>query len=378
MSLEWKTGFEIELVMPKGKSRLDLARRVAARTGGTIHRIFHAQAELSSIEGKPTFQNLTPGFEVVGSDGQMIARFVDDLTLLDGFDLNAPPLPGWYRIVTDDSRLVSLIEAGCDPDAGMETVLEPLAAMFGTALEHHSSGMAKVSDRKGSSVAIVAELSGERERGCEIVTAPIASNHAQALAALIDDAMAEGLTVPLEAALHIHYDAAPLLSARTISRLVTVLDRHGEALKDRVGTNPNCRRLGLWPDDLIDLVADEEFLAMDWPEARRALQDLALTKFCDFNLLNIAQAAKGKHTFEVRILPVSLDAGEIVAQAELFAAILDWAIAPDDRDLAEDFETFIGNLPLPPDAIARWGGTIDSGGGGQAAREIYKIRGVGK
>lgn len=378
MPLDWKTGFEIELVLPKGKSRLDLAHRVAARTGGTIHRVFHAQAELSSIEDKPTFQNLTPGFEVVGVDGQMIARFVDDLTLLDGFDLKAPPLPGWYRIVTDDGRLVSLIEANCDPDAGMETVLEPLAAMFGTALEFHTSGMNKVSDRKGSSVAIAAELSGERERGCEIVTAPIAANHAEVLAALIDDALAEGCIVPLEAALHIHYDAAPLLSARTIARLVNALDRHGEALKDRLGTNLNCRRLGRWPDDLIDLVADEAFLAMDWPEARRALQGLALTKFCDFNLLNIAQAVKGKHTFEVRILPVSLDAREIVAQAELLAAILDWAIAPDGADAAEDLDVFIGNLPLPPDAIARWSGTISSRGTEQAERGTLKIRGVGK
>lgn len=364
--------------MPKGKSRLDLARRVAARTGGMIHRVFHAQAELSSVKGKPAFQNLTPGFEVVGADGRMIARFVDDLTLLDGFDLHAPPLPGWYRIVTDESRLVSLIEAGCDPADGMETVLEPLARMFGTALERHPSGMNKVSDRKGSSVAIAAELSADRERGCEIVTPPIEANHAEVLAALIDDALAESCTVPLEAALHIHYDAAPLLSARTLVRLISALELHGEALKDMVGTNPNCRRLGSWPDDLIDLVADEEFLAMDWPEARRALQDLALTKFCDFNLLNIAQAAKGKHTFEVRILPVSLEVREIMAQAELFAAILDWAIAPGEDDLAEDFEAFIGNLPLPPDANARWGGDMGSRGAGQAAREMNTITGVGK
>jgi hypothetical protein len=369
MALDWKVGFEIELVTPKGKSRLDLARRVARRTGGVVHRVFHAQAELTSIQGKPAFQNVTPGFEVVGGDGRTIARFVDDLTLLDGFDLDAAALPGWYRIVTDDGRLVSLIEAGCDPEADLATVLEPLAAMFGTTLERHPSGMVKVSDGKGSSVAIAAELSGERERGCEIVTAPITENHAVVLAALLEDARAEGLTVPLEAALHIHYDAAPLLSARTMARLIGALDRHGEALKDVVGTNPNCRRLGPWPDDLVDLATDDEFLAMAWADARRVMQDLVLTKFCDFNLLNIAQAARSKHTFEVRILPVSLDAGEIVAQAELFAAILVWAAAPGAGDLASDFATFIGNLPLPPDAIARWSGNTGLvGRAGQAAR----------
>lgn len=367
MGVDWKAGFEIELVAPKGKSRLDLAKRVAQRTGGTIRRTFHAQAELSSIEGKPTFQNLTPGFDVIDDGGRLIARFVDDLTLIEGFDLEAPALPGWYRIVTDDGRLISLIEANCDPDAAQADVLEPVAALFRSALERHSSGMVKVSDGKGSSVAIAAELSAERERGCEIVTPPIIDNHADVLAALLADAVAEGFSVPLEAALHIHFDAVPLLSAPTIARLVTALDRFSEELKDLVGTNPNCRRLGLWPDALIDLVEDEDFLALDWPDARRALQELRLTKFCDFNLLNIAQAVKGKHTFEVRILPVSLVADEIVAQAALFAAILRWA-ADGAEDLPDDLSGFLEMLPLAPADRARWIGETDSQSVGLAAR----------
>jgi hypothetical protein len=370
MGLDWKTGFEIELIAPRGKSRLDLARRVAARTGGTIERLFHAQAELSRVEGKPTFQNLTPGFEVIGRGGESVARFVDDLTLLDGFDLEAPPLAGWYRIVTDDSRLISLIEANCDPDDDLEAVLEPLAAAFGVDLERHASGMVKVSDQKGGSVAIAAELSGERERGCEIVTPPLVTGHAEALAQLLADAVEEGFTVPVEAALHIHYDAAPLLSARAIARLVGAVDRHGEALKDLVGTNPNCRRLGPWPDDLIELVEDDAFAALDWPEARKALRELGLSKFCDFNLLNIAEAVRNKHTFEVRILPVSLDAGEIVMQAELFAAILHWASAHDGGDAGDDIQAFIWNLPLAPEAKARWsGGSTSQARGGLAACE---------
>jgi len=368
MGLEWKTGFEIELVAPRGKSRLDLAHRVATRTGGTVRRIFHAQAELSQLKGKPAFQNLTPGFEVGDAQGRPVARFVDDLTLLDGFDRDAPPLDGWYRIVTDDGRLVSLIDANCDPDAPLEAVLDPIAAAFGVDPERHPSGMVKVSDQRGGTVAIAAELSGERERGCEIVTPPLESGHAAALAALLDDAVAEGFIVPLEAALHIHFDAGPLLAARTIARLVSALERHGEALKDLVGTNPNCRRLGSWPDALIDLVESDEFAKLDWPAARRALQEVDLSKFCDFNLLNIAQAMKSKHTFEVRILPVTLDATEIVAHATLFAAILRWAFGPDAEDPAMDLATFIWNLPLSAEAKARWIGDTGSRGAGQAAR----------
>lgn len=356
MVLGWKTGFEIELLAPKGKSRLDLARQVADRVGGTVRRIFTAQAELSAVKGKPTFQNLTPGFAVEDADGALVAQFVDDLTLVDGLDQKASSLEGWLRIVSDDSRLISLLMENCDPEAPLGRVLDPIAALFGVESEPHASGLVRVRDRYGSTIAIAAKLPGERERGCEIITPPIEQDHEQALALILADAVAAGFLIPQEGAIHVHFDATPLLSASAIARLVQALELHGESLKNLVGTNPHCRRLGPWPDGLIALVEDTGFLKLDWPLARKALGELELSKYCDFNLLNIAKAATHKHTFEVRILPVCLDAAVIVAQAELFASILAFAATSDGPELAPSFDVFVKNLPLSPRAKARWTG----------------------
>ena len=65
------------------------------------------------------------------------------------------------------------MERHCDPDAEGDRALEPLAALFGTEAQRHEAGMVRVVDERGRSVAIDAPLPGERERPCEIVTAPI-------------------------------------------------------------------------------------------------------------------------------------------------------------------------------------------------------------
>lgn len=348
MALEWKTGFEIELLAPRGRSRLDLARRVADRHGGQVRRFFHPQAELASVKGKPVFENLTPGFEVLDGLGKPVARFVDDLTLLDGLDQTAPSLPAWYRLVTDDRRLVSLLLHNCDPDAALSEVLVPIASLFGSALERHESGMVKVSDERGASIAIGSGLPGERERGCEIVTPPIESLHLETLDDLLADARREACTIPLEAATHVHFDATPLRTAVTIARLVNVLGLHGTFLKKLVGSNPNCRRLGNWPDALFALVNQDGFQDLDWPAARKELANVGLVKFCDFNLLNIATENKVKHTFEVRVLPVSFETASIIRQAELFAGILRWCVDGrlPDRATDDDYSQFWRDLPM--------------------------------
>lgn len=166
----WKTGFEIELLAPRGRSRRDLALRVAERHGGGVARFFHPQSEPSKVKGSPTFENLTPGFEARDRDGRPLARFVDDVTLQAGLARKAAALDGWYRIVSDDTRLLRLVMRQCDPDAPLDRVLSPIAALFGTQPETHASGMVKVADERGVSVAIAAPLPGERERTCEIVT----------------------------------------------------------------------------------------------------------------------------------------------------------------------------------------------------------------
>jgi hypothetical protein len=352
----WTTGFEIELLAPRGSSRLDLAQGVARLRGGSVRRFFHAQAEPSKVEGRPTFENVTPGFEALDGAGRPIARFVDDMTLQAGLARNAPALPGWYRIVTDDGRLLRLAMRNCDPAAPLERVLAPIARLFGTEADAHASGMISVLDDRGVSVAIAAPLPGERERACEIVTPPLRDEQDAALGFLLGEARAAGFSLPLEGATHIHFDATPLMSAGAIVNLVAVLSVHGDALKRLVGTNPNCIRLGKWPDRLSALVATPGFVALDWPAARKALATVGLRKYCDFNLLNLATADSAKHTFEVRVLPAVLDSRPIIEAAELFAGLLRWCIEPPGKihRIPANLKELIAALPIAPQAQARW------------------------
>ena len=354
--LSWKIGFEIELLAPPGRTRADLAERVAARRGGTVKQFFHRQAEPSKAPGHPVFENLTPGFEVVDASGARVAAFVDDFTLQRDLEKAAPPRQGWHRIVADDARLLSLVERHCDPSAPLEHVLEPLAALFGTAMQRHPSGMVRVVDDRGASVAIGAPLPGERERPCEIVTAPIEREHARVLGDLLADAAALGFSAPLEGATHLHFDAAPLCAAPSLSTLVEVLSAQGETLKAMLGTNPHCVRLGCWPAALAELTRSDRFLALNWDQARAALGELGLSKYCDFNLLNIASANSSKHTFEVRILPTHLTAQPIIEAAILFEALLRWcsgavgAAAAVPKRLA----VLIQSLPLDEARRGSW------------------------
>jgi hypothetical protein len=351
---KWKTGFEIELLAPVGRSRLDLAAHIARLHGGSVRRFFHAQQEPSKVPGRSTFENLTPGFEALDASGRRLASFVDDVTLQAGLDRDAAPLPGWHRIVTDDGRLLRLLLRHCDPDAPLAEVLSPVARLFGTEAEPRSDGMVKVSDDRGMSVAIAAPLPGERERGCEIVTAPLDDDRGL-LGLLLGEARAMGFLVPLEGATHMHFDAGKLMSAGAIANLVKVLGRHGQGLKRLLGTNPHCIRLGKWPEELHELIAQPGFAALDWPAAREALAAVGLQKYCDFNLANIAGADRAKHTFEVRMLPASLEPEPILDAAELFAALLDWCAARSNEAPAipDDLAGLLASIPLAPHIRAR-------------------------
>ncbi|MBX3431285.1 MAG: amidoligase family protein [Hyphomonadaceae bacterium] len=331
--LTWKIGFEVELVAPRGVSRADLAARVAQRIGGKVHRRFHQQAEPSKASNVPIFENLTLGFQVSEGD-KPVASFVDDLTLQRDLDREASPADGWYRIVADDARILRLVCQHCDPAAPLETVLNPLAALFATTPQTNA-GMVRVRDDEDRSVAIAAPLPGERERPCETVTAPIERDHAKVLEELLTDARALGFAAPIEGATHLHFDATALQSASTIATLVDVLWRHGDALKAMFGANPNCVRLGSWPEALPQLTKSQQFRALRWRDAQAALRKVGLSKFCDYNLLNVALGTQTKHTFEVRILPTHLTAAPIIEAAALFEALLGACAGPQARQLAE-------------------------------------------
>ncbi|ACC80639.1 conserved hypothetical protein [Nostoc punctiforme PCC 73102] len=136
-----------------------------------MRRVFHPQSELSQVPGTPLFQNLTLGFDVLDKHEYLIARCVDDLTLLENLDKTAKPKPGWYWIVSDDSRLLQLVESQADAADSIADVLQPIASLFSTNLEAGLGGMVRIADRTGNPIAIAAPLPGERERPCELIRA---------------------------------------------------------------------------------------------------------------------------------------------------------------------------------------------------------------
>ena len=325
MTTPWKSGFEIELLAPAGLSRASLAAAIAEKTGGSVRNGFYPQSEPGLAPGVPVFENLILSFEALDQSGNRIALCVDDLTLKADLDRTAPPKPGWLRLLSNDARILALATRHCSPEASVQTVLEPMAALFGTEVQSEEDGLSKVLDAGGRPVVMAAGLPGERERPCEIITAPLMENRNTVLELVLGQAKALGFTIPKEAAVHVHFDAQRLCSGHILSRLIRFLHQHGERLRQMVGTNPNCVRLGPVADNLVDLAKSDRFMSASWDEARTMLMACKPTKYCDFNFSNIAYQTPQKHTFEVRIFPGSMDADEVQGFADLFTGILEWA-----------------------------------------------------
>lgn len=354
-TLHWKIGVEIELLAPVGRSRYDLAVAIAEQSGGNVQRFFHPQSEPSQVEGAPVFENLTLGFEVINNNGELVAHCVDDLTLQKDLQRHCAPCEGWYRIVSDDSRLLRLIMRQANANNSCSQVLEPIAQLFGSTLAINPDGMTRLSDDRGFSIAIATPLPGERERPCELVTPPMTNTHLQRLTTLLSAAKDLDFYAPIEGATHIHFDGARLCSAPVLSNLVKLLWIQGAPLRKLVGANPNCTRTGNWPEALHELVQNPKFKTLPWEDAKACLSELELSKFCDFNLKNLIDDASDKHTFEVRIFPVWLDAKIIIKAAGLFEAILQWSIQTDpDEPLPTDLSALLTRLPLSPNLRNYW------------------------
>lgn len=359
--LNWKIGFEIELIAPRGLSRKNLAELIAEAHNARVRRFFHPQSELSQVPGTPLFHNLTLGFEISDRQGNLIARCVDDLTLVDDLDKTHEPQPGWYRIVSDDTRFLQLVTCQTDPASELTEVLKPIASLFATTPKAGPGGMVRVADHTGNPIAIAAPLPGERERPCELITPPIDSNHFERLENLLSLARALGFTIPTEGATHLHFDAEPLCSAKIFANLVNLLWTYGTSLKRLVGTNFNCRRLGIWDEELLVVVNEADFGELSWLDAKARLAKLQLTKYCDFNLKNLVHSIPNKHTFEARIFPSWIHPQPMLEAAALMEAILRYAAesskipatAPLEWQLAS-VQEFLKVLPIAEDFRSIW------------------------
>ena len=336
--MNWRLGLEVELLAPKGKSRRDLAESIASSQGGRVRRIFHTESEPSEVPGTPVFHNLTLGFEVRDEQDQSIARCLDDLTLQADLLKSSEPKQGWYRILSDDLRLLRLIKRHADPEAPLSEVLHPIAKLFGTELIAGPGGMHKVNDDAGLSVAMVARLPGERERPCELVSAPIDKDHFRRIDGLLNLAKKLDFFAPEEGATHLHFDATKLQTPHIFANLIALLWRFGKPLKKLLKTNPNCSRLGTWSESLIELVSHPGFRELSWQAACQHVSSVEVTKFCDFNIKNAILGNPELNTVEIRILPVHMEATPILKAAQLFVSIFEKAMESDVIAVEEPLE----------------------------------------
>jgi hypothetical protein len=329
-ALRRRIGFEIELMAPAGLDRRSLAVELAGRFGGRLQPVWHHDSEPSLVPELGRFLHLTQGFEVRRADGSPLCTLVDDVTLVAGLDPRAAPAAGWFRVLSDDPRLLRLLARHSDPGGTPSAALDVPAQLWGSRVERIGQ-VFRLDDPGGATIALAAPQGGERERPCEIVTPPLARRHRAALDELLTPARELGFTVPAEAAVHLHVDGGPFRRPRTLANLVRLFGHWREPLRAVFRTNPACRRLAALPRPLV-AAADA---GADLAGLRRAAADGGLTKFFDVNLTQVLADRPLRDTVEIRILPGSIDADDIVHQAALVELLLDRCLESEP-------------FPLPP------------------------------
>jgi hypothetical protein len=320
--LHRRTGFELELLAPRGSSRRTLADALAQACGGQVQPVWHEDSEPSLVKRLGRFLHLTQGFAVLRSSGDLLCTLVDDVTIVADLDPTKAPLPGWHRLLTDDPRLLRLLARVSDPAGPLETALDGAASLWGSAVEQH--GKVWRVDSAGATIVLATPSGGERERPCEIVTPPLVEDHAAALEELLGPARDLGFTVPVEAAVHLHLDGAPFRDPGALANVVRLFAHWREPLRELLGTNPNCRRLAPLPAELVDVVAGTP----SRDELRDAAKRGGLTKFFDVNLTQLLRDDPIRDTIEIRILPGTLDCDEVMTGAAIVEALLDRCLDP--------------------------------------------------
>jgi len=316
--LRWRTGFEIELLAPVGSSRRVLADELASRRSGQVRPVWHHDSEPSLVPGLGRFLHLTQGFEVLDASEALICTLVDDVTLVADLDPGTRPAPGWYRVLTDDSRLLRLLAERIDPGAPIEESLDDIAALWSVAVDQHGE-VFLVGDSGGATIALAAPQGGGRERGCEVVTPPLTADHGTAIDELLQVALDLGFVVPVEAAVHVHHDGAPFRSAPALANVVRLFGLWRPALHSMFSTNQACLRLAPLPASLVQAAAGDP----SYQRLRDAATAGGLTKFFDVNLTALFAQNPVRDTLEVRILPGSIDTREVVRRAALVEALLE-------------------------------------------------------
>lgn len=315
---------EVELLAPEAASRHTLALEIANRLGASVRPFFHLDSEPSRVKGKPVFYHLTQAFEVVDQSGKMLLQCVDDITLQADLDKSIKPKQGWYRMLSDDVRLLRLLCRHTDPSSPIDTSLQGIAELFGVNVDAAKGGVYRVADESGASIAMAAPLPGERERPCELVTAPLNSETFSELCLYLETAEALGFQIPFEGATHYHFDGAFFSQPNRFLSTVRFLHQYRLVLRRMMGTNLNCRRIGDWPHDFLTLIKRDDLLALTWAECQQRVAQTGVTKYCDFNIRHLVFTSPQKNTLEIRMLPATLNSDVHHLMLRCFSAIFSY------------------------------------------------------
>lgn len=321
-------GIEIELLAPSGMDRRVLAQALAAGVDGSVLPYFELGAEPSAHSEVDIFFNLTPAFAVTSNSGRPVATLVDDPTIIADLNCSAPPKPGWHRVVSDDRRLLRLLERHLDPMDPAGPSLEALCQFLGLDVDERD-GVHRLTDSDGASLALVTRLPGERERPTEVVSPPLtAATVRDWLLLVLETAVDLGFTAPVEGAVHLHFDARPFDDSHAFRRLAHWYWSRQHLLRDVVGTNLGCRMLAPWPQGVLDAVSSSEYLSNPWSEVKRYLARLFGHNYFDINVMNLLRGDEKKLTIEMRFFPVSLDVNLILSWVWAMGGVLSLLARP--------------------------------------------------
>ena len=310
--MTYRIGVELELLAPAGKTRADLAERLAEELDGRVVRGWHLDSEPSAHPDIEVFRHLTPAFDVVDGAGEQVVRIVDDVTIKADLDKKVPSPDGWTRVLSDDARILRMLTPRLPDVVEDFDQVASIAAEFGLGCED-KGGAYRFHDDSDASVALVTGVPGEKSRVAECISPPLASGVADWLQLVAGSAASLGFTVPTEGATHLHYDADLFRDPHVFQRVVWAFGEDHEPIRERFATNPDCTRLGALPPSLVELVSSDGYAELSWDEVvekSRALGEV--TKYADVNLLHLITDKPRIQTVEFRMLPSTLDVAQLL------------------------------------------------------------------
>ncbi len=263
--MTFQVGIELEILAPQGSSRATLAERVARSIGGSVVGNWHLDTEPSAHPDLDVFHHLTPAFDVLDNDGNLFVRMVSDVTIHADLDIKAPGLAGWHRVLSDDPRFLRMVGQFLPSMEASSADLDALADRLGLLIEQKGE-TTRLHDSTGASVVMFTTLPGEKHRVTECISPPLTDGFDNWLTAVVGAANEIGFSVPSEGATHLHYDAPLFREPEAFRRLVYAFGPNVDVIRQKMETNPRCRRIGALPTGLVDFAESDRYGSMEWSD----------------------------------------------------------------------------------------------------------------